>query len=202
MEITTIVFDFGGVVIGWDPRRVYRRFQKTDEEITRFFDEVDFHAWNLEQDRGRPWAEAVSGLSTRFPHHEKLIRAYDEHWEDSITGPIDETVGIVRRLKAAGYRLVGLTNWSADKFALTRSRYEIFRLFDEIIVSGEVGLVKPEKKIFELMLQRIGRRAEECLFIDDSPTNVDAAASMGFSTIHFQSPTQLDEELKRRGIAP
>jgi 2-haloacid dehalogenase len=200
MGITTVIFDFGGVVVQWDPRRIYRRFLDTEDEITRFFDEVGFAAWNLEQDRGRPWADAVSELSARFPHHQALIRAYDEHWEDSIAGPIEGTVQILQRLHASGYTLVGLTNWSADKFALTRSRYDLFSLFDEIIVSGEVGLVKPDTEIFDLMLRRIGRPAEECLFIDDSATNVEAAAAMGFATIRFGTPGQLEEELRIKGI--
>lgn len=202
MRITTVIFDFGGVVVQWDPRRVYRPLLEKEEDITRFFDEVGFAAWNLEQDRGRPWADAVSELSSRFPHHEQLIRAYDERWEDSITGTIEGTVRIIERLHASGYMLVGLTNWSADKFALTRRRYDVFSLFDEIVVSGEVGLVKPDTRIFERMLRKIGRRPEECLFIDDSAANIEAAASMGFATIRFESPAQLREELDKRGIAP
>lgn len=202
VKISTIIFDFGGVVVQWDPRRVYRPLLEKEEDITRFFDEVGFAAWNLEQDRGRPWADAVSELSSRFPHHGQLIRAYDERWEDSIIGTIEGTVRIIEGLHASGYMLVGLTNWSADKFALTRRRYDVFSLFDEIVVSGEVGLVKPDSRIFEWMLHKIGRRREECLFIDDSAANVEAAASMGFATIRFESPAQLREELDKRGIAP
>jgi 2-haloacid dehalogenase len=109
-------------------------------------------------------------------------------------------VRIVEQLHASGYRLVGLTNWSAEKFHLTRARYDLFKLFDEIIVSGEVKIMKPERAIFELTLRRLGLRAEECLFIDDSKGNVAAAAAMGFRVIHFQSPSQLAEELRRMGV--
>jgi 2-haloacid dehalogenase len=201
MTVRTIIFDFGNVVIGWDPRRVYRPLLGHDEAaIDQFFDEVAFSAWNLEQDRGRKWVEAVSELSARFPHRHDLIRAYDEQWEKSITGPIEGTVRILYRLHGAGYKLVGLTNWSAEKFHPTRLKHEFFEVFDDIVVSGDVGLVKPDPAIFELTLQRVGRRAEECLFIDDSATNVDAAAAIGFHTIRFESPEQLERELRAHGI--
>jgi len=196
-----IILDFGGVVVHWDPRRVYRRFLQTDEAIDEFFREVGFHRWNADQDRGgRTWDEAVADLSRSFPHRHELIRAYHDFWEDSIAGPIEETVRIVERLHDSGYRLIGLSNWSAEKFALTRQRYDLFKLFDEIIVSGEVRVMKPEREIFDLTLRRLGLRADECLFIDDSARNVEAAAAIGFQTIHFQSPSQLESELQRRGI--
>jgi 2-haloacid dehalogenase len=192
-----IIFDFGGVVVHWDPRRVYRRFLQSDEEIEEFFREVGFRRWNAEQDRGgRTWNDAVAELSSHFPHRRELISAYHEFWEDSIAGPIEETIRILERLHANGYRLVGLTNWSAEKFRLTRKRYPLFNLFDDIIVSGEVGAMKPEREIFELTLRRLSLRAEECLFIDDHRPNTDAAAALGFRTIHFQSPQQLEEELR------
>lgn len=196
-----IIFDFGGVIIHWDPRRVYRRLLQTDEAIDAFFREVGFHEWNREQDRGlRPWSDAVAELSARFPHREPLIRAYHEEWEKSISGPIEGTVRIVERLRAAGYRLVGLTNWSLEKFLLTRDRYALFQLFDEIVVSGEVGTIKPEREIFDLTLRRIGCHAEECIFIDDHPPNVDAASALGFRAIRFTSPEQLEEELRGAGV--
>lgn len=196
-----IIFDFGGVVIHWDPRRVYRRFLHTDEAIDQFFSEVGFRRWNADQDRGgRTWDDAVAELAARFPHRRDLIRVYHDFWEDSIAGPIDETVRIVERLRESGYRLAGLTNWSAEKFALTRRRYPLFDLFDEIVVSGEVGVMKPEREIFDLTLKKLGLRADQCLFVDDSAKNVEAAAAIGFQTIHFQSSSQLELELQSRGM--
>lgn len=196
-----IIFDFGGVVVHWDPRRVYRRFLASDEEIDAFFREIGFYRWNADQDRGgRTWDEAVEHLAARFPHRRDLISAYHEFWEDSIGGPIAGTVTLLQQLHTKGFKLVGLTNWSAEKFRLTRPRYDLFDLFDEIIVSGEHGVMKPDREIFDLTLQRIGLRAEQCLFIDDSQPNIDAASALGFQTIHFQSPQQLEQELRARGL--
>jgi len=196
-----IIFDFGGVLIHWDPRRVYRSLLESDAEIDAFFREVGFHEWNREQDRGRrTWADAVTGLAARFPHRRELIRAYDEQWEESIGGPIEGSVRILEGLHSSGHRLVGLSNWSPEKFRLTRPRYEMFGLFDEIIVSGEIGLLKPEREIFDLTLRTIGCRAFDCLFIDDHQPNIIAASALGFRTILFRSPEQLEEELRREGV--
>ena len=196
-----IIFDFGGVVVHWDPRRVYRRFLESDEAIDAFFREVGFHRWNADQDRGaRTWDEAVEELSSRYPHRRELIHAYHQFWEDSIAGPIADTVKLIERLRASGYRLIGLTNWSAEKFRLSRKRYELFNLFDDIIVSGEVGVMKPDREIFEFTLRKIGLHADQCLFIDDSQPNVDAASALGFQAIHFRSPQQLEQDLRARGL--
>jgi len=198
---SAIIFDFGGVVIHWDPRRVYRRFLHTDAAIDGFFREVGFHRWNADQDRGvMTWDAAVTELASRFPHHRQLIGAYHEFWEDSIAGPIEGTVRIIERLRASGQRLVGLSNWSSEKFRLTQQRYDLFKLFDEIVISGDEKVMKPEREIFEITLGKLGLRAEECLFIDDSKGNVDAAAALGFQVIHFQSPSQLETELMRVGV--
>ena len=200
MEISTVVFDFGNVLIGWDPRRLYREDLKTDEAIDAFLAEVGFVEWNLELDRGRSWDEAVSELSTRYPHHAGRIRMFHDRWEDSITGLIEGSARIAEQLKAAGYRLVGLTNWSSEKFSLTRPRYKVFELFDDIIVSGDVRLIKPDPAIFKLLLQRTGVSAAECLFIDDSAANITSAAALGFKTVRFRGPEQLANDLRAAGI--
>ncbi len=198
-----VVFDFGGVLIEWDPRRLYRKFFNGNATaLDNFLTEIGFAEWNLQQDQGRPFAEAVAELSARFPHYADLIKAYDECWEESIIGPIQPTVDILRALKDAGYRPHGLSNWSAEKFALVRPRYEFFNWFDTIVVSGAVKLVKPDPRIFALFLQRIDRTAEECVYIDDSTTNVAEADRLGFRAIRFESPAQLAVELDRLGLLP
>jgi epoxide hydrolase-like predicted phosphatase len=200
VAITTIIFDLGNVVIGWDPYRVYRPLLESDEAIGAFFDEVGFAEWNVEQDRGRPWSEAVAELSSRFPHRRELIHAFYDRWDDSITGIIEGTVDIIRRLRDRGLQLIGLTNWSGETFARTRPRYDVFALFDDIVVSGAVGLIKPDPAIFDLTLKRAGRRPSECLFIDDSKVNVAAAAELGLDAILFESPPQLERALRSREI--
>jgi 2-haloacid dehalogenase len=168
--------------------------------MENFLDEVGFAAWNLQQDKGRPFAEAVAVLGTQFPHYGDLIKAYDERWEESIKGPIWPTVDILRSLKDAGYSLYGLSNWSAEKFYLARPKYEFFSWFDAIMVSGEVKLIKPDPRIFDVFLAKIDRTASECVYIDDSAANVEAADRLGFTAIHFLSPEQLASELHALGL--
>lgn len=160
-----------------------------------FLAEIKFADWNLEQDKGRPFTEATAVLSANFPQHAHLIRAYWEHWEDSISGTMIGSINILHRLKKAGYVLYGLSNWSAETFPIAYRKYDFFKLFDDIILSGAVKLAKPDPAIFELTLRRIQRSASECLLVDDSTANIDVARHLGFKTIHFQSPEQLETEL-------
>ena len=195
-----IIFDFGNVLVDWDPRYLYRQFFPDDHAIERFLLEINFQEWNLRQDCGRPFAEAVEELCQQHPHYCDLIRAYDTRWEESLIGPIWPSVDILRQLKQQGYALYGLSNWSAEKFSLVRSKYDFFGWFKAIVLSGEVKLVKPDPRIFHLMLEKIGRPAAECLLIDDSLKNIDAAQQLGFQTIHFRSAEQLGSDLVKKGI--
>jgi 2-haloacid dehalogenase len=196
-----IVFDLGGVLMDWDPYYLYSKLLGDDRQaVERFLKAIDFTGWNQEQDRGRTFAEGTAELVARFPEYSELIRAYDERYLESLHGAIQPVVEILRRLKEAGYRLYGLSNWPAEKFALVRPQYPFFEWFDDLVISGEVGLAKPEEAIFDLLLERAGRPAGECLLIDDHDSNIRAARALGFQTILFQSPQQLEAELRRRGI--
>lgn len=196
-----IVFDLGGVLMDWDPYYLYRKILGDDRQVVdRFLKEVDFFRWNQEQDRGRSFAEATAELSARFPEYSQLIHAYDERYLESLGGAIQPVVEIMRALKDAGYRLYCLSNWPAEKFALVRPRYAFFEWFEGRVISGEVGLIKPDKAIFDLLLERVGLPARECLFIDDHERNTCAARELGFQTILFQSPQQLEAELRRIGV--
>jgi 2-haloacid dehalogenase len=191
-HIKAIIFDFGNVLLEWDPRHVYRRYFPGDPEAMELFlEEVDFMNWNVQQDKGRPFAEGVAILAQQFPHHADLIQAYHDHWIESVGNPISGTIGILNRLKKTGYSVYGLSNWSAETFPYVREKYDFFDLLDDFVISGEVGQVKPGHEIFHIMLEKIERPAQECLFIDDSPTNIDQAQKMGFATILFKSPEQL-----------
>jgi len=200
-HIRAIVFDFGGVLLDWNPRYLYRKlFNGDSSRMERFLTEIDFVGWNFQQDKGRPFAVAVAELSAQFPQYADLIKAYSERWEESIAGPIEATVDILQELKRAGYPLYGLSNWSLETYQRVRTKYPFFKLFETILVSGEVQLAKPDPRLFTLFLERIGRLAEECLLIDDSHVNIEAAQQMGFSTIQFESSSQLEQDLQRLGI--
>jgi len=196
--IKAILFDYGNVLLDWNPRYVYRRYFPNDPEgMERFLQEVNFMEWNAQQDKGRPFAAGVAILSKQFPQHSDLIQAYHEHWVDSIGEAFTGTVEIMKQLKQAGYTLYGFSNWSAETFPYARAKYDFFDLFDDMVISGAVGFVKPEPEIYQIMLDKIRRPAQECLLIDDSLPNINQANTMGFATIHFKTSSQLEEELEQ-----
>ncbi|HET6594511.1 MAG TPA: HAD family phosphatase [Anaerolineales bacterium] len=200
-QIKAIIFDFGNVLLEWDPRNIYRRYFPNDtESIEHFLQEVNFMEWNLQQDKGRPFAEGVASLSKEFPQYAHLIQAFHDHWVESLGGVIEGTIEIMKELKQAGYSLYGLSNWSAETFPYARQKHDFFDLFDDMVISGEVGHVKPHPEIFQILLDRIHTPTYECLFIDDSPANIEQAEKMGFATIYFQSPNQLRSVLLELGI--
>ena len=199
--IKAIIFDYGNVLIDWNPRNVYRRYFPDDPQgMENFLSEIKFMEWNSHQDRGRSFAEGVAILAEQFPQYADLIRAYHENWVESIGEAFTGTVEILKRLKLAGYPLYGFSNWSAETFPLIRAQYDFFDLFDDMVISGAVGFVKPEPEIYQIMLDKIGKPAQECLFIDDSLPNIQQANKIGFATIHFQSPAHLERELKQFGL--
>ena len=199
-KITAIIFDLGNVLIGWAAYRLYDRLLPDRETVDRFLEQTRLMEWTAKQDAGRSFREGVADLSSQFPHYAELIQAYDTHWKESLTPPYEETVQIVRDLKQAGWSLYLLSNFSAEKFELVKNQFDFFDHFDDMIISGEHKTVKPEPAIFKLALNRIGRVAEECVFIDDSLPNIETARAMGFHAIHFSSPTQLKAELANLAI--
>jgi 2-haloacid dehalogenase len=200
-DITAIVFDFGNVLLEWNPRQIYKRFFPNDPDaIERFFQEVDFMGWNAHQDKGRTFREGVAAMTARFPHYAHLFQAYYDHWKESLGEAIAGSVEILKQLKHKGYPLYGLSNWSAETFPYARQKYDFFDLFDDFVISGYVGYVKPEAEIYALLLEKICRPAHECLFIDDSLPNIQQANTMGFKTIHFKTPEQLKTDLIQLGI--
>lgn len=203
MDGTLVVFDLGGVLIDWEPRRLYRKLF-AEEAMERFLTEVCTPAWNAELDRGRPFAEAIAELVDRHPEHAPAIRAWRERWIEMIGGPISGTVALLERLAARGTPLVALSNWSAETFPMVRDdpAYRFLGRFEAIFLSGELGMIKPEPAIFAHLLEATGRAAEHCLLIDDNEANIETARRLGLATHRFRSPELLEEELLARGLLP
>jgi 2-haloacid dehalogenase len=200
-EPRTVIFDFGGVLVDWNPRYLYRRLFPGDADgMERFLAEVCTTEWNLRQDAGRPWAEAVAELVGRCPAQADLIRAYHERWEEMLSGAIDGSVAILGEVRAAGHRVLGLTNWSHETFPLARLRFPFFDWFHGIVVSGEEKLIKPDPRLYVRLLERYRVDPARAVFIDDNLKNVEAAAALGIHGIHFRSPSALRDELTALGV--
>ncbi len=198
-NINTIIFDFGGVLIDWNPRYMYRDEFKESSEMEFFLDTVCTEDWNLQQDKGRSLADGTRILQDKFPEHVVKIQLYYDQWEKMVKGHIPQNVTVLRKLKEK-YKLYGLTNWSAETFPIVFKRFSFFKLFDGIVISGQEKLIKPDKKIFEIILERYHLEAKNSLFIDDNMNNIQAAKEMGFVTIHVLEKTDLKWELYSLGL--
>lgn len=193
------VFDVGGVLIDWNPRHLYRRLIADEDEMERFLATVCTPVWNLSMDRGRPWADGVAELVARFPDQAALIRAFDERWLETVAGALDDTVALLEMLLARGGPVYAITNFSSEKFALACRHFPFLGRFTGVVVSGEVGLVKPEPAIFQRFLERFGLAAERCLFIDDMALNVAAARQAGMAAVQFTDADRLATDLRQAG---
>ncbi|MBN9496674.1 MAG: HAD family phosphatase [Alphaproteobacteria bacterium] len=200
MNPSIVVFDFGGVLVDWDPRRVYQHLLPDMAAIEDFLATVCTPEWNVKQDAGRSIADAEAELIARFPDKAHLIRAYYAGHEVAVGGAVQGTVDLLERLHAKNVPLYGLTNWSGETFPRSRWRFAFMERFRHIVVSGDEKLIKPDPAIYRTMLKHIGAPAEQCLFIDDSPKNVAGAKAVGMHAVHFQSPAKLEADLKAFGL--
>ena len=197
---TTIVFDIGNVLLRWDPRNLYRTLFDNEAEMEWFLAHVCTHDWNVEQDRGRDWDEAVALLVKDHPKHEPHIRAFHERWSETVSGVFEDHVALLLRLREAGVPNYCITNFSSPKFVLAQERFPFLAGFDGIIVSGDERLLKPDPAIYHLLLDRYRLVAEDCVFIDDSMPNVEAARDVGMHAIHCVEGIDLAAELRWYGF--
>ncbi|NOQ27255.1 MAG: HAD-IA family hydrolase [Bacteroidales bacterium] len=199
MKIKNIIFDFGGVLIDWNPRYLYCKIFQDETEMEFFLSQICNHEWNLKQDAGRSFIQAIKELGDKFPKYESEIKTYYHNWIEMIGGEIKENVSLIKHLKAK-YRLFGLTNWSAETFPKIINQYPFFKEFEGIVVSGTEKIVKPNPKIYQLLLARYGLKANESMFIDDNQENIFVANKLGFHTIFLNEGVNLKNELHSLGI--
>jgi 2-haloacid dehalogenase len=199
MAIRNIIFDFGGVLIDWNPRYFYKDVFSNNDEMEFFLKDICGPQFNMRHDAGATFSDLTKEYQEKHPEYSKEIDLYQKNWQLMIRGEIPENTRLLDSLKSK-FRLFGLTNWSAEAFPVIYPQYEFFKVFEGIVVSGEEKLVKPGKEIYQVLLNRYGLNADESLFIDDSIKNIEAANELGFSTIHINSDTSLEEQLLKSGL--
>jgi 2-haloacid dehalogenase len=197
---TVPVFDVGNVLIRWDPRHLYRKLFDDERAMEHFLAHVCTAAWNEEQDRGRSFADGVAHLVRTHPELEPMISAYDHRWHEMVPGAIEGTVLILEELRAAGLPTYAITNFSREKFEAALERFAFLRRFDGIIVSADVGVLKPDLTIYRHLVTENALSPEDCVFIDDSLANIEAARKFGMTGIHFTDPQALRSDLVRLGF--
>lgn len=200
MAIDNVVFDLGGVLIDWDPRYLYRSLFDDPDEMEAFLRDVCSPEWIDATDAGVPMADAVRELAEAHPDDAERILAYHTRWSETLGDAIAGTVRLLEELDATGVRLYALSNWSTETFPVAEERFPFLRSFDGILLSGEARSSKPSPEIFEAFLTRFGLAADACVFVDDNPRNVEAAAALGFDAIRFASAEELRSELARRAL--
>jgi len=200
-KIKNIVFDLGGVLIEWDPKVVYRSIFETEQEVEDFLTTICTMEWNVQQDAGRSLVAATEALTEEHPEWATEIAAYYGRWEEMLVGPIDGTVKLLKGLvDDENYKVVALTNWSAETFPVAKARYDFLGWFEGILVSGEEGCIKPAPEIYNMLFEKYDLLPEESLFVDDNAANVESSIALGMEAIRFENPDQLRRELKSRGV--
>lgn len=193
-QLKNIIFDFGGVLIDWNPVYLYKKIFETEEEMNYFLENICTYDWNILQDAGRPISVATAEKQAEFPEYKDLIAMYYGRWTEMVGGLFEENVKLIKPLKKK-YKIYGLTNWSAETIPMAMERYDFFDDLDGIVVSGAEKLIKPDKKLYQILIDRYSITPQESLFIDDNAKNIAAAIEMGFQTIHLTLETNLEEKL-------
>ena len=198
-KIKNIIFDFGGVLIDWNPEYLFRKEFERESDMNYFLENICTSEWNIQQDAGRPLSEATKTLQKEHPAYKELIGMYYGRWEEMLGGVIEDSVRVLYLLKDK-YPIYGLTNWSAETITIAYRRYDFFNYLEGIVVSGEEELIKPDPKLYQVLLNRYRLKANETLFIDDNIHNIETAQEMGFHTIHFTENMDLEKEVKEMGL--
>ena len=195
--IKNIIFDFGGVLVDWNPHYLFDKYFNDINEANYFVENVCTTEWNAEMDGGKPFAQAVKERSAMFPKYAEALKLYQTNWMDTMGEEIPGMFDLIKSLKTNGFPVIyGLTNWSAETFPTVQKTYRIFSLIDNIVVSGEVKQLKPNPEIFHTLLNKYNLKAEESLFIDDNLKNVEGAKAVGINAIVFEGVEKLKEDLK------
>ena len=195
--IKNIIFDFGGVLVDWNPHYLFDDFFKSEEKSDWFIKNVCNSEWNAEMDCGKPFSVAVAERIAQFPDYEEGIRLYHTDWMKTMGEEIPGMYDLIKSLKENGFPVIyGLTNWSAETFPTVRKKYRIFEMIDYIVMSGEEKLLKPNPLLYKVLLDRYNLVAKECLFIDDNQANVDGAINVGIKSVRFEGVEKLKKDLK------
>jgi len=201
-RVNAVVFDVGGVLIDWNPRHLYRKVFDDHDAMERFLAEVCTPDWNEQADAGRSTTEITAELCRAHPDKRDLIESYYARFSEMMKESIDGSVALVERLHGHGVPLYVLSNFSAETFPLARERFGFFERFAGLVISGAEGVKKPDRRIFDLLIERFGLAPARTLFIDDRHENAQAARDAGWQALQFFSPERLASDLTALGLLP
>ncbi len=190
-----IIFDFGNVLVQWHPELIYKDHFGDEAKAWWFLRHIADANWRNRIDAGESTDTCIAELKQQHPQYHDAIELYRSRWKEMLTGEVPDMRELINELKTKNYELFGLTNWSMETFPEARERFGILQMIDRYVVSGEEHLIKPDPRLFQVLLDRYQLNATDCIFIDDNPDNVAAACRMGMHGIHFIGADDLRQKL-------
>lgn len=201
-NLKNIIFDYGGVLVDWNPHYIYDPYFGSREKADWFLNNICTPEWNILQDGGRSLEDGIAERISKFPEWEKEIRMYYGMFTTALNGENPGMYEVVRKIKEQGIHVFGLTNWSAETFPIARARYHIFNLMEDMVVSGEEKLLKPSPEIYLRAIEKFGIEPSETMFVDDNRANAEGASAVGIDGVHFLGVEHFVELLRNNyGIA-
>ena len=195
--ITSVVFDLGNVLIDWNPRYLYRKLIPTETELEWFLENICDEKWNAKHDAGHSFSDGIAEYSKKFPQYSELIEAWFGRWEEMLGDSLEEVVDILSALKSSRMSLYILSNWSAETYPIAEKRFDFLHWFDGKVISGEIGILKPDLEIFKFLMTSYNLTPQKTVFIDDKLVNVEAAKELGIHGIHFKNASILRKDLRK-----
>ncbi len=199
-ELKAVVFDVGNILIRWDPDVMLTTYFSNSHDYAVFLDTTRLMWMNLEFDAGRPFADGIAALVAAFPHYEAPLRAFDARWNECVLHAIDDNVATLNALKNAGHMVHAITNFAREKFDIARARFPFLNDFGHTLVSADVGLIKPDYRIYHRFVRDVGLKPEELLFVDDSAVNIAAAKAVGYQVFHMPNADKAECEAFRGAL--
>lgn len=193
--IKNIVFDFGGVLVQYDFLAFFAKILGSREEAARLMQRVLSEKVNNEMDLElHEFSYYIEQQKKLWPEYAEAIDIFDKHYTDVFIGESEGIRDLMLKLKADGYRLLGLSNWSSRVYDVM-AKFDIFDLIEDSLISKDVHQLKPDKEIYLSFLQKFNVKADECVFIDDKPKNIEGCKAVGMAGIVFTNTQQLTKEL-------
>lgn len=194
-----VIFDIGNVLIEWRPERFYDRVIGEDRR-KRLFAEVDLHTMNDKVDLGHPFTETIYATADAYPDWRAEIRMWHDHWIELASPVIDHSLRLMRALQGKGVPVYCLTNFGIGSFEFASGHYSFLRDFDRHYVSGHMGVIKPDPRIYEMVEQDCGIPPDRLIFVDDRADNIAQAQSRGWRGHLFDGPQGWADRLVAEGL--
>lgn len=198
-EIEAVVFDIGNVLIEWQPERFYDTVMGV-EDRKKMFTAIDLHHMNDLVDRGANWKDTVYAAAEEYPEYRDMIQLWHDRWLDMASPAIEQSVDALRRLRMGFVPVFALSNFGIQTFEYAETVYPFLKEFDQRYISGYLGEVKPEPRIYEILERECGVAPDRLLFADDRQENLDAAAARGWNVHLFDGPEGWIARLKAEGL--